>query len=188
MEESLRLFIAINFPSSVKKQIGHLVGELVKKYPEIRWEKEENFHLTLKFLGWSRSKIEEIIQGMERSVEETKPFWFQPEKLGFFLRQNLIVWLGVKTQEGLLKIVKNLEDKMGQIGFPKETRPASFHITIGRAKRVSPREKWQRIALEISNFPKALFPKFKVKEIDLMKSRLTAHGSIYSIVKKIPLT
>lgn len=73
VEDSLRLFIAINFPSSVKKQIGHLFGELVKKYPEIRWEKQENFHLTLKFLGWTGTKIQEISRGVERSVDGVKP-------------------------------------------------------------------------------------------------------------------
>lgn len=182
-----RLFIAIDFPKETKKEIAGLIDKLKRQYPKIRWEKEENLHLTLKFLGATdEKKIKEVVEGIKKATLGIKPFWFQLEKLGFFLRQSLIVWLGAKSQEGLFKITQNLENEMARLGFPKERREFSPHITIGRAKRVFPRKKWQKVAQEIRNFPTPPFSKFKVKEITLMKSQLTPKGSIYSVVKLIP--
>jgi len=196
-----RLFIAIDFPEKTKKEIAGLTRQLKSKYPYIRWEKEENLHLTLKFLGWVETKLkaqnsnvktttqnlklQKIIKGMEKSVQGVRPFWFQPEKLGYFLGQSLIVWLGVKTEQRLFQTVKNLEKEMAKLGFRKERRVFSAHITIARAKRIVPRKKWQRIANEIRNFPTPIFSKFKVSEIVLMKSQLTPKGSIYTVVNKV---
>jgi len=185
VKDSLRLFIAIDFPPSVKRQIGHLIGKLAKNYPQVRWEREKNLHLTLKFLGWSRSKIEEIIQGMERSVDGVKPFWLEPERLGFFLRQNMIIWLGLKSQEGLFKIVENLENEMAKLGFPRGNRPFSAHITLGRRKKTRPGIDCQKIAKEIADFKTSGIESVKAGEIVLMKSQLTPKGSIYSEIRKV---
>lgn len=184
----LRLFIAVNFPKKTREEIGGLINELRVEYPQIRWEKTENLHLTLKFLGGvEERKIDKVIKGIERAVEGIKPFWFEPGNLGYFLCQSLIVWLGAKTQEGLFKMVKNLESEMAKIGFPKEKREFLPHITLGRAKKLTSRKKWQRIAKEVRNYKTPSFSKFKVKEIVLMKSQLTPKGSIYSLVDKVEL-
>lgn len=184
-----RLFVAIDFPKETKEEIAGLTEKLRSEYPKIRWEKTENIHLTLKFLGYTEEKkIRKIINGIEKSVSGIKSFWFQPERLGYFLRQSLIVWLGVKAQEGLFQISKNLEREMAELGFPKGKREFSPHITIGRAKRATPRKKWQIIAQEIRNFPTPDFTKFKVTEITLMKSQLTPKGSIYTVVDEILLS
>jgi len=183
-----RLFLAIDFPKETKEELESLIGRLSLKYPQVRWEKRERIHLTLKFLGGvEEERIREILEGIKKVTAGIKPFWLQPEKLGYFLRQSLIVWLGVKVQKGLTQIADNLENEMAKLGFSKEKRAFSPHITIGRAKRVAPRKKWQRIAQEIKNFPTPSFSKFKVKEIILMKSQLTPKGSIYSVVDKICL-
>jgi len=195
-----RLFIAIDFPEKTKKEIAGLVNKFKSQCPQIRWEKTENIHLTLKFLGWTEiklkmkneklktqiknSKIKEIVEGIEKTTIGIKPFWFQPEELGYFLSQNLIVWIGVETQKELFEMVKNLENEMKKLGFPKEKRAFFPHITIGRARRISPRKKWRKIAEEIKNFPTPSFSKFEVSEIILMKSQLTPRGSIYSVVDR----
>lgn len=191
-----RVFVAIEFPLSVKKQIGELVGELRKNYPQIRWEKEENLHLTLKFLGWveiqlkikseklkmteQNEKLGEILKGMERATEGIRPFWFQPTTIGYFLRESLIIWLGAEVQEGLLKLVENLEKEMVKIGFPKEKRPFTPHITLGRLHHARPASQWRQVAQNLKNFKTPQFEKFKVKQIILMESQPTPSGSIYT--------
>lgn len=186
MEKS-RVFVAIDFPLEVKKEITRVVEDLKKKSPQIRWEKEENLHLTLKFLGWNQN-LEEIIVGMEKAVEEGKPFWFRPAELGYFLRESLIVWLGVETQEGLVNLVKNLESEMAKIGFPREKREFSPHITLGRLRHVKPLAKWRQIAQEMSHLPVPTFAKFKVTEIVLMESQLSPKGASYKVLKTVPLS
>lgn len=181
-----RLFVTIDFPPKIKKQIGEVVERLKGKNPQIRWEREENLHLTLKFLGWvqtgmsnDQSKLNQIIRGMGRAVEGIKPFWFQPTIVGFFLRESLIVWLGVEVQEGLFKLVENLEEEMEKIGFPREKRPFSGHITLGRKRHAVPIGQWRPLAQELENFPALQFEKLKIEKIVLMESRLSPAGSTY---------
>ncbi|MBL7150709.1 RNA 2',3'-cyclic phosphodiesterase [Candidatus Microgenomates bacterium] len=183
-----RFFVAINFPEETKEEISGLIDKLRVEHPQIRWEKTENIHLTLKFLSWTEEKkIKKILEGMKKSAFGIKPFGFKPEKLGYFLSQSLIVWIGVNAQEGLFQISRNLENEMKKLGFAKEKRVFSPHITIGRARKISPRKKWQSIAEEIKNFPTSSFSKFQVKEVILMKSQLTPKGSIYSVIDRILL-
>ena len=177
-----RLFVAIDFPIDVKKQISQMAGELKKKYPQIRWERGENIHLTLKFLGWTE-KEKQVEKGMENAVLGIKPFWFQLTKMGYFLNQSLIVWLGVESQEGLFKMAENLEEEMAKIGFPCEKREFNPHVTLGRRRQVQPISHWRQVALELQNFKTPQFKKFKVERVSLMESHLAPSGSIYTILK-----
>lgn len=181
-EVKKRVFVAIDFPWRLKDQIGEGLGKLSKQYPEIRWEKKENLHLTLKFLGWTEA-VEEIGEGMEKAVRGIKPFWFCPAKPGYFLKESLIVWLGAESQEGLWKLVDNLEEEMAKIGFSKEKRPFTPHITLGRLRHAHPAVKWRKMAEELGHFPASPFEKFKVEQIVLMESHLSPGGSSYVILK-----
>lgn len=188
-----RLFLAIDFPPHIKKQIGQALEELRKKYPEIRWEMEESLHITLKFLGWvetemanskwqianGQSKLDKITAGMEKAVGGIKPFWLRPTKVGHFLRESLIVWLGIESQEGLFKLVENLEREMEKIGFPKERRPFAGHITLGRKRHVYPAVWWRQIASQLQRFQAPQFDKFRIDEVVLMESHLSSVGSTY---------
>lgn len=187
--------MAIDFPPHIKKQIGQALEELRKKYPEIRWEGEENLHLTLKFLGWvedklkmknenikmtmKNSKIEKIIIGMKNAAEGIGPFCLRLTEAGYFLKESLIVWLGVESQEGLFKLVENLEKEMEKIGFPKERRPFAGHITLGRKRHAHPVARWRQIAQELQNRRIHQFDQLQVKKIVLMESRLSSGGSTY---------
>lgn len=177
-----RLFIAIDFPLKIKKQIDGVVGELGKKYPQIRWEKEANLHLTLKFLGWTETE-EKVIAGMERTTGRIKPFYIQLTNLGYFLKESLIVWLGVKSQGELLKLAENLDREMAEIGFRRERREFSPHITLGRKREAKPIARWRQIATEIQNLKIPQFENFEVKQIVLKEGHLTFSGSTYISVK-----
>lgn len=196
-----RFFIAIDFPRQVKKQISEVVERLGGQYPEIRWEREENIHLTLKFLGWvdteiansklqianSQSKLSQIMVGMEKAVRGIEPFWLQPTKIGYFLKESLIIWLGAEAQEGLGKLVENLEREMGKIGFPKEKREFTAHITLGRLRHAYPVGQWRQIAQEIVHFKTPVWEKFQVTQIVLMESHLTPVGSIYTLIRRVEI-
>lgn len=184
----IRLFVAIDFPKEVKSQFADLVDLLVEEGYPLAFEKEENFHLTLKFLGWCQEKkIAEIEETIKKATIGVKPFWFKPSKIGYFLKESLILWVGAEAQEGLNKLVSQLEDELAKIGFAKEKRPFSAHITLGRKRRAAPFKKWQRIAEEAKNKFHPKFSGFQVKQIVLMESTLTPDGSIYSILSTFPL-
>ena len=49
MEKRHRVFIAINLPAEVRKELGNFYT----KHPELpaKWTKKDNLHITLEFLG-----------------------------------------------------------------------------------------------------------------------------------------
>lgn len=184
----IRLFVAIDFPGKIKRELGELVDLLTEEGYPLVFEKEENFHLTLKFLGWcEEKKIEEISGVIKKATSGIKPFWFKPTKIGYFLKESLILWVGVEAQESLFKLVSHLEEELAKIGFAKEKREFTSHITLARKRRVAPLGKWRRMAEEIKEKYQPQFEKFKVEEIVLMESTLTPRGSIYTLLSTFPL-
>ena len=48
---SIRAFIAIETPAEVRKKISVVQEECKKTQADVRWESEDKFHATVKFLG-----------------------------------------------------------------------------------------------------------------------------------------
>ena len=75
--ERWRVFIAIQLPSDVRKGLSDHINRLRKAEPEIHasWGREENLHLTLKFLGDTPvAKIEALSQAAYNAVVRFSPF------------------------------------------------------------------------------------------------------------------
>ncbi len=47
----MRLFVAIEIPDEVRRNLAVLLREFRAISPETKWVRPENLHLTLKFLG-----------------------------------------------------------------------------------------------------------------------------------------
>src|SRR6266850_2999713 len=69
-DESWRLFIAIELPSSVRRNVQDHINQLRQAVPEARasWIREENLHLTIKFLGDTPvTNVEALSQAIQRA-------------------------------------------------------------------------------------------------------------------------
>lgn len=184
----IRLFVAIDFPKEVKQQFADLVDALVEEGYPLVFEKKENFHLTLKFLGWYREKkIDEINKAIEKATVGVSPFWFKPTKIGYFLKESLILWVGIDKLDQLDQLAERLEENFAKIGFRKEKREFAFHITFGKKRRAHSTQKWRRMAEEIKGKYGQEFPGFKVQEIVLLESTLSREGSTYTPLTTFPL-
>ena len=47
----MRCFVAVNFTESFKKQLNSELLPLINSYPDMKWVKNNNFHLTIRFYG-----------------------------------------------------------------------------------------------------------------------------------------
>lgn len=190
----MRLFIAIDYPPKLKSEITQLIQNLQSYFPQINkpekisWTKLENLHLTLKFLGNigtnQKSKLREIKRGLEETVAEVKPFKLEFTNIGFFENQYLVFWVGIKASHALVNLIDKIEARMGNLGFAKEKRISTPHITIGRGKHLPTNIK-KKIMLVLKDKRGSILPKpFQVKEISLMESKLTPKGPIYTTLAK----
>jgi len=184
----MRTFVAIELPRELTSKIDQLQSALKKTNADVSWVKPQNVHITLKFLGEVREeKIEEVYQATEKSVKGLRNFPVNLQGLGGFpnLKRPRVIWIGVeKGKEILAELYPKVEEEFFKIGFDKENRAFTPHLTIGRVK--SPKNL-EGLASEIN---KTTFETedFKVQEVVVMKSTLLPTGAVYTPLKKVLLS
>lgn len=174
----MRLFIAVCFSSEFILSLNREIKDLAIRFPNVKWVKSENLHLTLKFLGnTDNEKINVVKNILEKIVEEFKPFKLEFHGLSCFERRELIILLRIKNNEILESLTENIDTEMGLLGFKKENSPFSPHITVGRGKRLNKAQQ-EEIINNIRKY-KAAMRNITVNEIILMESKLSPQGPKY---------
>jgi len=187
---ALRTFIAINVPPAVLDTIIRIQTRFKSLGLHASWVKPGNLHLTLKFLG---DTDPDRIPGIQYTLTETLAsytrFQLLLDSVGVFPDTNnpRVLWLGLKDEEGALKTLQaDIKKALESIGFPREQRPFSPHVTLARVKS-SKGKKQLKDELDAMN-PKGINPHpFDVGEIHLYESQLTPKGSIYTILANFKL-
>lgn len=184
----MRAFIALELAGEIKKELSRLEGELRNTGAGVKWVTPENIHLTLKFLG---DIEEERTEGIKKSLDgissEEKSFEVNLFKLGAFpaLDNPRVVWVGIdKGCAEVEKIAKRIEEDLEKLGFPKEERPFSAHLTLGRIKSPKNKSVLTEKLLTLEVLPKSC----TVKSINLFKSTLTPEGPIYETLHEAKFT
>jgi 2'-5' RNA ligase len=171
----MRAFIAIDLDEKAKEQIKKIVKQLKKQdFFKGKYVEEENFHLTLKFLGEiSNEKVEKIKDELNKL--DFGEFKVKLRRLGVFSPKFIkVVWISLESAK-LQEIHDKIDDSLEEL-FNKDKRFNS-HITIARVKAMRKDKK-----IELLDFIKKLeVPdiEFEVNEVKLKKSTLTPKGPIY---------
>lgn len=153
----------------------------------IKLVEPENVHITLKFLGDTNEDLIEEIDGIiNDAVQNIEPFNIKLEGAGVFPNQNYIkvIWLGIKRGEQLENIAQKIDEQLHKIGFKKEKRKFSAHLTIARVRSAKNKEKLLQI---IEKYKDSEFAEINVDSIKLKKSELTPEGPIYTNLKDMRL-
>ena len=180
-----RGFIAIDIGPFQK--IIDFENDIKKSGAEVKLVEPENIHITLKFLGETEEKLLESLEEIiKESIKEIPPFEIQLIGAGVFPNQNYmkVLWIGIKKGEKIGEIVKKIDEKTSKLGFEKEKRHFSPHLTIARIKSAKNKEKLIQI---IENYQEIEFANVSVKSIKLKKSDLTPKGPIYTTLKEVKL-
>ena len=115
--EHWRVFIAIELPSVVRKSLSDHINRLRKALPDVHasWSREENLHLTLKFLGNTPvTKIEALSQVPYNAAVRFSPFDLIVGRCGAFppRGQPRVLWIGIDDPSGkLAELHRSLEDE-----------------------------------------------------------------------------
>lgn len=187
----MRTFIAIPLTAEIKNSLAKLQDQLKSAGADVKWVGPENIHLTLKFLGErDDKKIKQIIDAVEETAKNKKQFRMRLLELGAFpsINSARVIWAGIGQGDKETKLIaRELEEKIAKIDIPKETRPFSSHITIGRTRSA---QGLQDLAKELFNLKDKLAGEnleFTVTRITLYKSTLTPQGPIYEALKEASL-
>ena len=178
-----RGFIAIEVDSFPK--IIELENEIKKSGAPLKLVEPQNIHITLKFLGDTDEnligKIEDILK---ESVSDIKPFEIILKGAGVFPNQNYIkvMWIGIENTEQLGKIANKIDEQISGLGFDREKRRFSAHLTIARVKSAKNKDNLIQI---IEKYKEIEFGRITVHSIKLKQSELTPKGPIYTTLKEV---
>jgi 2'-5' RNA ligase len=182
----MRLFVGIEFGGKTKSEIAKVCDVLKTMCVKGRWKREDNFHLTLKFLGWVLpEKLPAIKSALAEAAGGTGPFSLKVGKLGVFKGRDTIrvLWLGLDGDINILnELQSRVENSMHGAGFEKEARKYSPHITLAQDVLFDRtfNELSESITLEE-------IPSIEVKDIVLFKSEQVAGKRVYAPVSRFAL-
>jgi 2'-5' RNA ligase len=181
--QKFRGFIAIDIESFPK--LLEFEREIKKSGANVKLVEPKNIHLTLKFLGdTDESLIDDIEKIMKDSVKDTKPFEIALKGAGVFPNEKYmkVVWIGIENGEKIGEIANNIDENASKLGFLKEKRKFSAHLTIARVKNVNDKQALIDIIIKYRDVE---FLKINVDSIKLKKSTLTPKGPIYNTLKEV---
>ena len=177
----MRIFIAARIPQEIRVEIENYIDKLKPIFEGVRWEHNDKYHITLKFLGETdSSKLIEIERVLREVIKDYSSFRLTIsglEALPNFKNPRVIV-ISLDKNDELFKFQSEIEGNLQRIGFAKEERSFRSHITIGRLK-VRPRIR--------GKIPLPEKITFYVSDIAIIRSVLGKEGSRYSDIFVLPL-
>jgi 2'-5' RNA ligase len=187
----MRTFIAIELPQEIKDSLSRIQAQLKSSGADVKWVEPKNIHLTLKFLGEiDEKRLEKISAILEEVAKEKGTFALRIASCGAFPKINSprVIWVGVdKGNRETEEIARGLEERIAKVGIPKEDRPFSSHITLGRTRSPTNRQSLAEVLNKLAvDFAKENL-EFKATKITLFKSTLTPKGPIYEVLKEASL-
>lgn len=182
---ALRCFIAVTLPGQLKSAVGEVIIKLRESGADIKWVPYENLHLTFKFLGATGEElIDDIKAALYKKLFHYAPFYIKIGGVGYFPEGRIprVIWIGIEEKGSLADIYRDVEEVMLKFGYPREARPFSPHLTIGRVR--SPR-RVAEVIKRLDEFRTIAFDEFEVKCVTLMKSELKPGGAEYTGLAEI---
>jgi 2'-5' RNA ligase len=178
----MRLFTAIELPDDVREHL-HGVQSKLRERDEfagaVSWVKPENLHVTLKFLGAvAQDDLGKINEALSRVAVEKMTL--QASEMMFFPRRGTVRVIGALVggdSEKIAMLYDRIEDACGTLGFEREGRAYTPHVTFGRVRR----ERCVKRFDDAREFPG---PTFTANHFALIRSQPKPTGPIYTVVKK----
>ncbi len=140
MKSYVRAFIAVEIAPSIRTEARKALGPMKKAFPGVKWVDDDNFHVTLKFLGPNvpTTELHHIIAAIQKACADFEQFDLVLEGVGAFpdASSPRTIWLGVTDGVAeLRRLAKRIDDELEKFGFPREGREFSPHLTVGRTRQ-----------------------------------------------------
>jgi len=188
--EAWRIFVAIELPSNVRQKLKAHIDRLRTSLPDVRasWGREENLHLTLKFLGdIAVDKVENLSQATRRAASNASSFELTVAGCGAFppRGQPRVLWIGVEDLSGkLAELHSALEEECAQAGFAREQRAFHPHLTIARLRQSQGARELAALHKEIG-FESVTVG---VSELTVVRSELRDEGPRHTVIARHALS
>ncbi|MHA2713145.1 RNA 2',3'-cyclic phosphodiesterase [Vibrio owensii] len=171
----MRLFFALTFDQRSKSQLKQIQDKLQQQEIAGRYTCEDNFHITLAFIGESTEKetqrLIDILHQLSSRCEQ-----ITVDHLGSFRQSGRqLAWLGIKDNLAVTTLQNELIEALELHGFVTESRDYVPHITLARhVDKQAPLD-----AVEISPLPLPIY------SIALMESKTVDGKLVYHALEDV---
>jgi 2'-5' RNA ligase len=192
-ERTLRLFVACELPQPARDALALMQNDLrAKGAAPLRWVRPEGIHLTLKFLGSvPPSQLEPIKSALAAAIDAPFALSLRLDAVGSFGgRQRLrVVWVGMEGDvEELARLAGKVDKALEPMGFPREKRAYSAHLTLARVPDHATVDERLRLASLLDSYRPPPLPSIEVSAVSLMQSFLEPTGARYQRLAEFPVT
>lgn len=183
----IRCFLALYPDEEARGVIGAYVNELRKRNGSVRWEKEAQIHITLKFIGdIERSAAQRVAAHIKTRLSGAKAIDATLDTLGAFpnMRHPRVLWLGFSEPvPQLLEMQRAIDDMAHAEGVSRDRNAFTPHFTIGRVKEYS---RTARLYDTLMACPFSAVP-VSFNAMCVMESTLTPSGAIHTELGRLDL-
>jgi len=169
-------FLALPLPSLIRQQLALLCYGL----PNVRWVEEENFHLTLRYLGPLTNSEEEKIKSYLTQLF-FRPFFIQLQRIGHFhsKKDQGVLWVGIQSSPPLIELKKRIDRALQPLKLPKDDRGFQPHVTLGRYQTLN-KNRLEDYLLSHLNYESSLI---EINQCILFRSHQTPKHLIYESIE-----
>jgi 2'-5' RNA ligase len=192
----IRAFLAVELSQELPGKFDALQQELKRRIESeskrdvrISWVQPAKIHLTIKFLGDMDEQVIDLMSvAVEQAIGSQAAVNLPLERLGAFPRPQSprVLWVGPSEnweqgveRKRVTEIHGAIEQACEGLGFLRETKPFSPHLTLARIKAG---ERHVGVVLAKSGVLDRPLPlgSLAVESVVLMRSELKPTGSVYT--------
>ncbi|HWI87362.1 MAG TPA: RNA 2',3'-cyclic phosphodiesterase [Sphingomonas sp.] len=174
-----RLFVALRPPYALRSQLIGLMGGV----PNARWQRDDQLHLTLRFIGEvDRHRADDIAVALA-GIGHPRPT-IALSGTGMFDRKGIVhtLWAGIRPDPALNLLHDRVERTLLDAGVAPEQRAFKPHITVARLNReAGPVEPFLARTAGLAS------PAAELDAFMLFESRLGHDGATYEAIARYTL-
>ena len=194
--ETKRLFVGLDIPGEIRARTKAFIYSLKARGAEAKWTNPDGWHITLKFIGWTKRELE--IREALKSISTT-PFDVSFRGVGFFApKQPRVFYVDVHAPSALRELAGQIDKALVPFGVEAESRPYSPHLTLARSGSGNPHgargeskhatmTQLKQMVESMPEWQQIDFGTMTANEFILYLSELSPKGAKYTALEKYPL-
>lgn len=188
----IRAFIAVDLSAQILERIAQVSARLQEqgKNLPVRWVPTDNIHLTLKFLGnVSLANLDVLKNSLIKLAERFQPCEIGVGSIGAFpkLQRPRVIWIGLEVSPELIALQRGIDLETVRLGYQREDRRYSPHLTIGRVKHNASAQEIRLLMTLIEGTKVGLLGTLRIEDVHLYRSELKPGGAVYTRIFTAPL-
>ncbi len=182
---TFRGFVALDVEANAK--IREFIDEVERTGAPLNMVDPNDIHMTIKFLGDTEEEtIDEITEKVKFVLDSFDPFEIEIKGTGAFPHMGFmkVVWVGAEGTSELEDMAHRVEEELVPVGFSRDDREFSPHITVARVKGGKNKEQLRSV---IEDYEDTHFTTKRVNKLTLKKSILKKSGAEYETLEEMYL-